>query len=494
MENEFPYQRMNYSNINENLRNKKDITKQWIFSNYIGDESNNLNKYYMGNSLIPLSNKFNYNHNDDSIKSISRNNINNNDELSIDFKMKDKEIQMNKVKEQYRKDLLRQIEENEKRRKAKMREIDEENRINDIKNKEYLIYKQKQEEEYERLKRLKENKKMKSQFIIENQKYDISYYDTKRDNIENIRNINKSKNIITEEEEKKDILKEREKEKIINNYNKIIRSNYTNMFEEKQELLNYMNLEFSDFYNTLDNVIENDKKKEIYTDTNINKNLIIPDGYYKFKKDKGRYNLYSNTIHKNVDKKYGYIFEQISDVNDLTKSYQLKIKPSIYFNHDIDILLDSYSNMLLLNNNRNSNNYINEKINKLTRNIKSHETKEKENEKEKVNIILKENNDSIKKAEQNNMEKPNIGLKKKNTYKKEKEKGDLVIKMIDKKESKLNIETTEKNEEKSEEKQEDNDEVNLMEIPNDVSFNEKKNEDDEEEAVEMEVEDKKDNN
>lgn len=494
MENEFPYQRMNYSNINENLRNKKDITKQWIFSNYIGDESNNLNKYYMGNSLMPLPNEFNYNHNDDSIRSISRNNINNNDELSIDFKMKDKEIQMNKVKEQYRKDLLRQIEENEKRRKAKIREIDEENRINDIKNKEYLIYKQKQEEEYERLKRLKENKKMKSQFIIENQKYDISYYNTKRDNIENIRNINKSKNIITEEEEKKDILKEREKEKIINNYNKIIRSNYTNMFEEKQELLNYMNLEFSDFYNTLDNVIENDKKKEIYKDTNINKNLIIPDGYYKFKKDKGRYNLYSNTIHKNVDKKYGYIFEQISDVNDLTKSYQLKIKPSIYFNHDIDILLDSYSNMLLLNNNRNSNNYINEKINKLTRNIKSHEAKEKENEKEKVNIILKENNDSIKKAEQNNMEKPNIGLKKKNTYKKEKEKGDLVIKMIDKKESKLNIETTEKNEEKSEEKQEDNDEVNLMEIPNDVSFNEKKNEDDEEEAVEMEIEDKKDNN
>ena len=266
------------------------------------------------------------------------------------------------------------------------------------------------------------------------------------------------------------------------------------MFEEKQELLNYINLEYSDFYNTLDNVIENDKKKEIYTDTNINKNLIIPDGYYKFKKDKGRYNLYSNTIHKNVDKKYGYIFEQISDVNDLTKSYQLKIKPSIYFNHDIDILLDSYSNMLLLNNNRNSNNYINEKINKLTRNIKSHETKEKENEKEKVNIILKENNDSIKKAEQNNMEKPNIGLKKKNTYKKEKEKGDLVINMIDKKESKQNIETTEKNEEKSEEKQEDNDEVNLMEIPNDVSFNEKKNEDDEEEAVEMEIEDKKDNN
>ena len=494
MENEFPYQRMNYSNINENLRNKKDINKQWIFSNYIGDESNNLNKYYMGNSLMPLPNEFNYNHNDDSIKSISRNNINNNDELSFDFKMKDKEIQMNKVKEQYRKDLLRQIEENEKRRKAKMREIDEENRINDIKNKEYLIYKQKQEEEYERLKRLKENKKMKSQFIIENQKYDISYYNTKRDNIENIRNINKSKNIITEEEEKKDILKEREKEKIINNYNKIIRSNYTNTFEEKQELLNYMNLEFSDFYNTLDNVIENDKKKEIYKDTNINKNLIIPDGYYKFKKDKGRYNLYSNTIHKNVDKKYGYIFEQISDVNDLTKSYQLKIKPSIYFNHDIDILLDSYSNMLLLNNNRNSNNYINEKINKLTRNIKSHETKEKENEKEKVNIILKENNDSIKKAEQNNMEKPNIGLKKKNTYKKEKEKGDLVIKMIDKKESKQNIETTEKNEEKSEEKQEDNDEVNLMEIPNDVSFNEKKNEDDEEEAVEMEIEDKKDNN
>ena len=494
MENEFPYQRMNYSNINENLRNKKDINKQWIFSNYIGDESNNLNKYYMGNSLMPLPNEFNYNHNDDSIKSISRNNINNNDELSFDFKMKDKEIQMNKVKEQYRKDLLRQIEENEKRRKAKMREIDEENRINDIKNKEYLIYKQKQEEEYERLKRLKENKKMKSQFIIENQKYDISYYNTKRDNIENIRNINKSKNIITEEEEKKDILKEREKEKIINNYNKIIRSNYTNMFEEKQELLNYMNLEFSDFYNTLDNVIENDKKKEIYKDTNINKNLIIPDGYYKFKKDKGRYNLYSNTIHKNVDKKYGYIFEQISDVNDLTKSYQLKIKPSIYFNHDIDILLDSYSNMLLLNNNRNSNNYINEKINKLTINIKSHEAKEKENEKEKVNIILKENNDSIKKAEQNNMEKPNIGFNKKNTYKKEKEKGDLVIKMIDKKESKQNIETTEKNEEKSEEKQEDNDEVNLMEIPNDVSFNEKKNEDNEEEAVEMEIEDKKDNN
>ena len=66
--------------------------------------------------------------------------------------------------------------------------------------------------------------------------------------------------------------------------------------------------------------------------------------------------------------------------------------------------------------------------------------------------------------------------------------------MIDKKESKQNIETTEKNEEKSEEKQEDNDEVNLMEIPNDVSFNEKKNEDDEEEAVEMEIEDKKDNN
>ena len=319
---------------------------------------------------------------------IDMNNINKkiNIESFYDLNRKEKEIQKINEKGKYRRDLLNQIEENEKRRRNKKKEIDEENKINEIKYKEYLLYKQKQDEEFENIKKLNKNKKLKSQFNIENQNNNVLLNKIEDNKIEKeeIKKMDKS------EEINKERRKERKKEEITENYNRIIRSNNYNMFEEKEELKNYLDKEYQDFLFFLDDNINDEKGKEI-TEKNIviNNDLKISNNIIKYKNENQRYNIYNKNIQKNIDKKYKYVFEQISYINDYTKSYKMKITPKNYFNHKIDILLDSYSNMILYNDTK-KDNYIKDKINKLNVDIKNEEAKEIINNEKDMNDKLNE--------------------------------------------------------------------------------------------------------
>ena len=411
MKKDILYERLNYKDNKEYLNNI-DEHKNWIFNNYINNKSGEFYKpkYYEGtisplsqnyklskgfnninskefqnnnylNSMIKINNNINMNH-------IDMNNINKkiNIESFYDFNRKEKEIQKINEKGKYRRDLLNQIEENEKRRRNKKKEIDEENKINEIKYKEYLLYKQKQDEEFENIKKLNKNKKLKSQFNIENQNNNVLLNKIEDNKIkkEEIKKMDKS------EEINKERRKERKKEEITENYNRIIRSNNYNMFEEKEELKNYLDKEYQDFLFFLDDNINDEKGKEI-TEKNIviNNDLKISNNIIKYKNENQRYNIYNKNIQKNIDKKYKYVFEQISYINDYTKSYKMKITPKNYFNHKIDILLDSYSNMILYNDTK-KDNYIKDKINKLNVDIKNEEAKEIINNEKDMNDKLNE--------------------------------------------------------------------------------------------------------
>ena len=192
------------------------------------------------------------------------------------------------------------------------------------------------------------------------------------------------------EEINKERRKERKKEEITENYNRIIRSNNYNMFEEKEELKNYLDKEYQDFLFFLDDNINDEKGKEI-TEKNIviNNDLKISNNIIKYKNENQRYNIYNKNIQKNIDKKYKYVFEQISYINDYTKSYKMKMGPKNYFNHKIDILLDSYSNMILYNDTK-KDNYIKDKINKLNVDIKNEEAREIINNEKDMNDKLNE--------------------------------------------------------------------------------------------------------
>ena len=367
MEKESVYDKVNYKN-NNRIKSPNNL----IFENYI---SNNKN------SSIDLSNKY---YNSSQFKNrmyINQNIINNNlkDEKGLLFNLNRKEddYQRKKEKEEYRKDLLKQIEDNERRKKERKRQLEEENKLNEIKNMKYLMYKQKQEEEFEKIRKMNNNKRMKSQFNDINQENSNYNYNKKRENIK-VKEV--EKDIKTKKRE------EREREEITNNYNRIVRMNYYNMFEEKEELKDYINKEFNDYLYILDDETEYEKNRKI---KNINEEL--PMNYNnRYQNENNRYNVHRDIIHKYVDKENKMNYDKISDVNEIIKSYKVEIRPSIYFNHEIDTLLNSYSNLIMYKNDKEIN-YINKKINKLSNDIKKNEkeesqTKDIEKEKEKSNI------------------------------------------------------------------------------------------------------------
>ena len=356
MEKESVYDKVNYKN-NNRIKSPNNL----IFENYI---SNNRNSSQFKNRMY-----------------INQNIINNNlkDEKGLLFNLNRKEddYQRKKEKEEYRKDLLKQIEDNERRKKERKRQLEEENKLNEIKNMKYLMYKQKQEEEFEKIRKMNNNKRMKSQFNDINQENSIYNNNKKR---ENIKAKEVEKDIKTKKRE------EREREEITNNYNRIVRMNYYNMFEEKEELKDYINKEFNDYLYILDDETEYEKNRKI---KNINEEL--PMNYNnRYQNENNRYNIHRDIIHKYVDKENKMNYDKISDVNEIIKSYKVEIRPSIYFNHEIDTLLNSYSNLIMYKNDKEIN-YINKKINKLSNDIKKNEkeesqTKDIEKEKEKSNI------------------------------------------------------------------------------------------------------------
>ena len=77
----------------------------------------------------------------------------------------------------------------------------------------------------------------------------------------------------------------------------------------------------------------------------------------------------------------------------------MKITPKNYFNHKIDILLDSYSNMILYNDTK-KDNYIKDKINKLNVDIKNEEAKEIINNEKDMNDKLNEKGNNQTSLEQ----------------------------------------------------------------------------------------------
>ena len=356
MEKESVYDKVNYKN-NNRIKSPNNL----IFENYI---SNNRNSSQFKNRMY-----------------INQNIINNNlkDEKGLLFNLNRKEddYQRKKEKEEYRKDLLKQIEDNERRKKERKRQSEEENKLNEIKNMKYLMYKQKQEEEFEKIKKMNNNKRMKSQFNDINQENSIYNYNKKRENIK-VKEVEKDIKIKKREE--------REREEITNNYNRIVRMNYYNMFEEKEELKDYINKEFNDYLYILDDETEYEKNRKI---KNINEEL--PMNYNnRYQNENNRYNVHRDIIHKYVDKENKMNYDKISDVNEIIKSYKVEIRPSIYFNHEIDTLLNSYSNLIMYKNDKEIN-YINKKINKLSNDIKKNEKEESqikdiEKEKEKSNI------------------------------------------------------------------------------------------------------------
>ena len=356
MEKESVYDKVNYKN-NNRIKSPNNL----IFENYI---SNNRN-------LSQFKNRMYINQN------IINNNLKDEKGLLFNLNRKEDDYQRKKEKEEYRKDLLKQIEDNERRKKERKRQLEEENKLNEIKNMKYLMYKQKQEEEFEKIKKMNNNKRMKSQFNDINQENSIYNNNKKRENIK-VKEV--EKDIKTKKRE------EREREEITNNYNRIVRMNYYNMFEEKEELKDYINKEFNDYLYILDDETEYEKNRKI---KNINEEL--PMNYNnRYQNENNRYNVHRDIIHKYVDKENKMNYDKISDVNEIIKSYKVEIRPSIYFNHEIDTLLNSYSNLIMYKNDKEIN-YINKKINKLSNDIKKNEkeesqTKDIEKEKEKSNI------------------------------------------------------------------------------------------------------------
>ena len=394
MENKRFYSRKNYENDDEYFRklNNIDKSKNWLFQNYIGGyytSKNNRNNLFLStpnNYDNPTNNEYNRRGSG----------------LFFELNRKEKEIQKRKEKEQYRKDLLKQIEENEKRKQKLKIELYEENKVNDFKNNEYLLYKKEQEEEYEKLKKLNKNRKLKNEFIITNQKELTLNYNKNED--ENKGKEEKINNNAHQEEIKNEKIKERIKEEMFNNYNSIISSNYPNIFGEKEELINYIDKEFQDFENIFDN--NNDIENNKYENLFYNEDLGIINNN-EFKNENKRYYINNNNLQNNIDKSYNSIFEKIEYVNDLTKSFKMKMKPSKYFNHKRDILLDSFSNMILQADNKSDkkDNYIKNKIKSLTNGIK-------EEEKISNNIEKKDAEKDLNEKSSNKNSTENIEIKK----------------------------------------------------------------------------------
>ena len=192
---------------------------------------------------------------------------------------------------------------------------------------------------------------------------------------------------------------------MFNNYNSIISSNYPNIFGEKEELINYIDKEFQDFENIFDNNnndIENNKYENLFYNEDLG--IINNNGH---KNENKRYYINNNNLQNNIDKSYNSIFEKIEYVNDLTKSFKMKMKPSKYFNHKRDILLDSFSNMILQADNKSDkkDNYIKNKIKSLTNGIK-------EEEKISNNIEKKDAEKELNEKRSNKNSTENIEIKK----------------------------------------------------------------------------------
>ena len=110
---------------------------------------NSQNNVFLNKSQNNIeNNKYNYN-----------NSVNNGySSLSfMDLDVNKRDILKKAENERYRNYLLNQIEENNQRKINKKKELEEENRLEEIRSKEYFEFKEKQEQEYEKIKKMNKN-------------------------------------------------------------------------------------------------------------------------------------------------------------------------------------------------------------------------------------------------------------------------------------------------------------------------------------------------
>ena len=353
-------QKINNNNIQNNL-----ISTPYIFR--YNNNNNNSVPYYMINPLDNFSNNQNNNNlllSDNSSRNNAGYNYTNNSYNSfIDLDSNRRDIRKKYENEKYRRDLLNQIEDNRQRINKKKKEIEEQNRIDEIKNQEYYIFKEKQAEEYEKIRKLYKNKKMKSLNFDGN----VLNISSESKNL-NIDQSNESVNNQEKKEQNEKILK------ISKNYEKIFSGKSGNMFEEKEELQNNIDKEYEDLIKSIEIDIDNQKN---FNGNTLLKSVALPrrefsdilnlnNNFYNSYKNIGnelqlsnyernminrnkkkKYYIANDIMQKKIEYDYRSILKKVSNVENLTKSYKMEINPKIYFNDFNND--DSYYNYYKIN-------------------------------------------------------------------------------------------------------------------------------------------------
>ena len=300
-----------------------------------------------------INNRFIKNNINDNLYSNNLQRYQNNSVNSFfDLNTSQKDIQKKIEKEKYRNDLKKQMEEDRQRAINKKKEIDEQNRIDEIKNEEYYLQKEKQEEEYEQLRKLKKNRKLKSQFSIDGNILTISNDNKYKINSQSIDNLT----LNTQEKNKTN----EQAQKISNHQSQSNIGGYPrNTFEEKEELKNYVDQQYRDLFKSMEVLIDN---QMLYGANNLSKtfeqqkylnNYNSFNNLFKFPKFERKNNLpYKNkmkkyyisndVISKKVENDYDYIFKELSDLDNLTKNYKRRMSPKLFYNDNRNGNMNSY--------------------------------------------------------------------------------------------------------------------------------------------------------
>ena len=393
MEFNTPYNRQSnikFEDTEEKIRKRKEI-QDWVFGNNFSNSGNNVIVPNNNNNLYSYKN--NYNNNIQYNNNLQINPINNmntypipflsinptnnqpnylnnrfgnnniNDNLHpnnlqkyqnnsvnsfFDLNTSVKDIQKKIEKEKYINDLKKQMEEDRQRAIITKKKIEEQNRIDEKKNEEYYLQKERQEEEYERLRKLKKNRKLKSQFGIDGNILTISNdnkYKSNSQSIDNLELNNQEQNKTNEQIQK------------INNYQSQnnINGYPRNTFEEKEELKNYVDQQYRDLFKSVEMLIDNQK---LYGANNLSKTLEQQrylnnfNNLFKFPKFERKFNykdkmkkyyISNDVVSKKVENDYDYIFKNLSDLDYLTKNYKRKMSPKVFYSDNkIDTLNPYY--------------------------------------------------------------------------------------------------------------------------------------------------------
>jgi len=304
---------------------------------------NNMNTYPLPYLYInPTNNASNYLNNNINNNLYSNNlqNYQNNSVSSFfDLNTSQKDLQKKIEKDKYRNELKRQMEEDRQRAINKKKQLEEQNRIDEIKNEEYYLQKEKQEEAYEQLRKLKKNRKLKSQFGIDGNILTISNDNKYKINSQSIDNSTQN---IQEENKTNEQIQNNNNYQSPNN----IRGYPRSTFEEKEELKNYVDQQYNDLFKSVEILIDNQKlygannlsktfeqQRYLNNSNNFNNMFRFPklERKVNYKDEMKKYYISNDVISKKVENDYDYIFKELSDLDNLTKNYKRKMSPKIFY-------------------------------------------------------------------------------------------------------------------------------------------------------------------